>query len=539
MGSADHDDHDVRRGVAPIALFVYNRPEHTRRTLDHLARNHLAGESHLHVFSDGPRTGADVAAVEAVRRIIRAETRFASVTVREQFANRGLAASIVEGVTDLVARFGRVIVLEDDLLTAPAFLAFMNDALDRYAGNAAVMQISGYLAPIAAAHPERAGFLPLTSSWGWATWKRAWDRFDPSGSGHVRLAQEPALRQAFDAAGAYNYSGMLRDSLEGRNTSWAIRWYLSVFLEEGLVLYPGRSLVRNIGFDGSGVHCGTSSAHDTPELGGDVAAYPDEVAVDADRWAAVRAHLAAASASSRKQPRTRLAAALRSLGRAASQPVRKTRQAWGRVRRAVGDRLAMRIHGWALHGQGLATKHAFGREACVAPDAIVFPEARVSNLARDPQRIRVDGNTAVRGELLVFAHGGDIGIGRHCYIGEGSRIWSSEGISIGDRVLISHGVNIHDTNSHPVDARERHRHFVDILRSGHPRTGIRIGSKRIVIEDDAWIGFNAIIMKGVTVGRGAIVAAGAVVVADVAPWTAVAGNPARIIKHDVTSAHAA
>lgn len=536
MGSADHD---VRRGVAPIALFVYNRPEHTRRTLDHLARNPLARVSRLHVFSDGPRIGEDDAAVEAVRRIIWGETRFASVTVREQPANRGLAASVVEGVTDLVARYGRVIVLEDDLLTAPAFLGFVNDALDRYAAHAAVMQISGYLAPIKVQHPERASFLPLVSSWGWATWKRAWDRFDPSGSGHVRLAQEPALRQAFDVGGAYDYSGMLRDSLEGRNTSWAVRWYLSVFLEEGLVLYPGRSLVRNIGFDGSGVHCGTSSVHDTPELGGDVAAYPDEMAVDAERFDAVRAHLAAASAPAAQRRGARVSAALRSLRDSARQTVRKTKQAWGRMRRAVGDRLAMQIHGWALHGQGLATRRAFGREACVAPDALVFPEARVSNLAGDPQRIRVGGDTAVRGELLVFAHGGDIGIGRHCYVGEGSRLWSAEGIAIGDRVLISHGVNIHDTNSHPVDARERHRHFVDILRSGHPRTGITIESKRIVIEDDAWIGFNATIMKGVTIGRGAIVAAGAVVVADVAPWTAVAGNPARIIKSDVTSAHAA
>ena len=142
--------------------------------------------------------------------------------------------------------------------------------------------------------------------------------------------------------------------------------------------------------------------------------------------------------------------------------------------------------------------------------------------------IQLGANTIVSGELLVFAHGGQIEIGDWCYVGEGSRIWSGARISIGNRVMISHNVNIFDNLTHPLSPIDRHEHFKAIYSHGHPRN-ISLGDRPISIEDDAWIAAGAIILRGITIGRGAIVGAGAVVTRSVEPMSTVAGNPARVI----------
>ena len=147
---------------------------------------------------------------------------------------------------------------------------------------------------------------------------------------------------------------------------------------------------------------------------------------------------------------------------------------------------------------------------------VVFkPGARIYNIRGPRSAIRVDAHSTIAGELLTFRHGGQIDIGQWCYVGEGTKIWSAERIRIGNRVLIAHNVNIHDTNSHPLNAQERHRHFVEIAQNGHPATISTIKSSAIRIGDDAWIGFNSIILKGVTIGEGSIVAAGSIVDKDV------------------------
>jgi acetyltransferase-like isoleucine patch superfamily enzyme len=167
----------------------------------------------------------------------------------------------------------------------------------------------------------------------------------------------------------------------------------------------------------------------------------------------------------------------------------------------------------------------------LAPTAFLWPETIVRNLNGDPAKIRIGSGSHIRGELLVFAHNGDIDIGRDCYVGDGTRIWSAASIRIGDRVLISHGVNIHDTNSHPRDPVKRHAHFLQIVRPGEvPGCDERrdIDHAPVVIGDDVWIGFNATILKGVTIGAEAVVAAGALVTRNVPPGTLVAGTPAEV-----------
>jgi acetyltransferase-like isoleucine patch superfamily enzyme len=156
--------------------------------------------------------------------------------------------------------------------------------------------------------------------------------------------------------------------------------------------------------------------------------------------------------------------------------------------------------------------------------------SKIINLRGTSESIKIGQGTHILGELFTFAHAGCIQIGDFCYLGENSRIWSSERIEVGNHVLISHGVNIHDTNGHPISKDKRKSHAMEIFTNGHPRENIEIASSPIIIEDNAWIGFNSIILKGVTIGEGAIVGAGSVVTKDVPPWTIVGGNPAKIIR---------
>jgi len=240
---------------APLALFVYNRPVHTRQTVEALLANTLVGETPLHVFSDAPKNEAVRSAVEEVRSYIRTITGFKTVTSIERETNFGLARSIIDGVTSLCAEHGRVIVLEDDLVTSPHFLTFMNDGLDAYAADERVQSVCGYMYPVKLADDSSSFFLAASNSWGWATWSNRWSIFESNGQTLLEQIQKRGLRRAFNANGPHSYIKMLKDQIAGRNHSWFIRWHATGFLRHMVTLYPARSLVRNIGIDGSGVHC--------------------------------------------------------------------------------------------------------------------------------------------------------------------------------------------------------------------------------------------------------------------------------------------
>ncbi len=247
--------------LAPIAIFAYNRPQHLKQTIEALANNPEFLDSQIFVYCDGPKSVNDIPAITSVRMIV-SSFGFPNLMLIERDKNMGLANSIITGVTELCRRYGRVIVLEDDLIVSPIFLQFMNKALIHYAEDQAVMQISGYMFPVELHSEKDAVFLPFTSSWGWATWERAWSHFNPDSVGYNSLVKDKLRRKRFDLNGSYPYFRMLKKQLRGEVDSWAIRWYLSVFDLNGLVLYPRNSLVNNIGFDGSGTHCGNEMDDD-------------------------------------------------------------------------------------------------------------------------------------------------------------------------------------------------------------------------------------------------------------------------------------
>lgn len=256
--------------LAPIALFVYARPDHARLTIEALQKNVLAAESELFIFSDAARKPELAEAVESVRTYIKSVSGFKSVTIVEREHNWGLANSIIDGVSRLCDEFGRVIVVEDDIVTTPNFLKFMNEALDLYVNDEKVMHISGYIFPIKPTkHIHETFFYRATSCWGWATWQRAWQQFRPDAHQLLEQIETKKLCRQFDIDDTRPYTEMLRQQAAGKLDSWAVRWYASVFLAKGMCLHPSNSLVENIGHDGSGSHCDISDTysvnrHDAP-----------------------------------------------------------------------------------------------------------------------------------------------------------------------------------------------------------------------------------------------------------------------------------
>lgn len=248
--------------LAPILLFVYNRPRHTRQLVQSLLTNELAAQSQLIIYSDAPRNEMDRPNVEKTRKYIRSIKGFATLSIIEREKNHGLARNIIDGVTTQINRYGRIIVLEDDLIVAPYFLQFMNDALEMYKDEPKVGHIQGCDFTNDSSLPETF-LIKWTGSWGWGTWKRAWELFNPDGRELLKQLELRKQTRAFDFEGNYPFTRMLRRQVSGANHSWAIRWNASLFLSDVLSLNVGKSLVRNTGFDSSGTNCGGGGLYDS------------------------------------------------------------------------------------------------------------------------------------------------------------------------------------------------------------------------------------------------------------------------------------
>ena len=245
---------------APIVLFVYNRPIHTRRTVEALLRNHSVAQSDLFIFSDAPKMATAAEAVREVRAYIRAITGFKSVTIVERDRNWGLANSIIDGVTWVMNRYGRIIVLEDDLVTSRYFLEYMNAALRHYDSDEKVFSIGGYN------FPEKT--MPIPSdyqwdtyasvrccSWGWATWADRWERVDWTMDYYEVFMRDRGAQESFNRGGP-DMTQLLKMQYEGRIDSWAIRFCYAHHANKMHCMYPAKTLVVNIGLDRSGMHCG-------------------------------------------------------------------------------------------------------------------------------------------------------------------------------------------------------------------------------------------------------------------------------------------
>lgn len=278
------------QNLAPIALFVYNRPEHTRRTISYLQKNFLAEDSRLFIFSDNAKYGDDRQKVDEVRALIRQTDGFKSVKIYESPINYGLAQSIINGVSLLVKEYGKLIVFEDDLLSSPYTLQYFNDALQRYASEEKVMHIGAYMYPMADKNLPETFFYRAATSWGWATWHRAWKHFDPDINVLMQQFDRPKIGE-FSIEGTMNFWKQMKEFKAGRNNSWAIRWYASVFLKGGLTLNPAKSLIQNIGHDGSGVHSNKEDIYQVHVAQEPVRFFPVDLEENREAYTAIKEFL--------------------------------------------------------------------------------------------------------------------------------------------------------------------------------------------------------------------------------------------------------
>jgi hypothetical protein len=235
--------------LSPIVLFTYNRPTHTQRLLDSLIANEEAKNSILYVYCDGAKeqaTDETLDQIKKTREVIHAETRFKELIITVQTNNKGLANSIINGVNEVINKHGRVIVLEDDLVVSPFFLAFMNDALERYADSPRVGQIGACNMFACGNKYPPSFFIAVPDCWGWATWKDRWAHFNPDGKQLLEQLESKKLMDKFNVYGSYGMKELLLAHINGEISSWAVRWTAVCVLNDWLTLYPNPAITNHV-----------------------------------------------------------------------------------------------------------------------------------------------------------------------------------------------------------------------------------------------------------------------------------------------------
>ena len=254
----------MSKKLAPIVVFAFNRPVHLKKTLSALSKNIGAKDSNLYLFVDGPRNSEDRRTINACIKVGNEfSDNFKTFEVKQSHVNNGLANSIIFGITHVLQNHPKVIVVEDDLVTSPYFLDFINRGLERYQNEKDVASIHGFVLPFTNPISEPF-FMKGADCWGWGTWSNRWELFNPDGQVLLEELRSKNLIDEFNLDGSYSFSEMLENQIAGKNNSWAIRWHASMFLRNKLTLYPAQTYVENIGFDGSGTHTGETSIFYSP-----------------------------------------------------------------------------------------------------------------------------------------------------------------------------------------------------------------------------------------------------------------------------------
>lgn len=500
--------------LAPIILFVYNRPNHAKQTIEALCKNDLFKDSILYIFADGPKVGAtedQKKSIADVRKLIHTIQGCKDVKIFEREENIGLDVSIRTGVSQVLKEHHKCIVLEDDILTHPFFLRYMNECLEKYKDDKSIRQIGGFnnRIKIPKNYKKDVMLIPRCCSWGWGIWEDRWNDVDWNVGGYSEFIRDSEQTQAF-CRGGNDLLPLLKEQVKREVPAWDIIWQYTLFKKDGYVLLPTSSLTYNCGCDGSGIHCGAV------DMSSRVAPPPTQKVYNI--------HL-----PKRIVPNKQVIKNYKIFQDGTDNKESIFKFHVKRVKRKIKKILFPPNHevvdqNTHYYTMGTTSIRSNGFNI------------RLDNPIQDNVYLTIGEECIVGGDFIFESKDGHISIGNHSYIGCSTFI-SHNSIEVGNNVTIAWGCTIYDHDSHSLNYLDRRKDLDDELndiRNGRNfiqnKDWSHVNSKPIKICDDAWIGMNCIILKGVTIGEGAIIGAGSVVTKDVPAWTVVAGNPAKEIK---------
>lgn len=498
---------------APVLFLIFNRPETTKQVFQAIRR---AQPKQLFIAADGPRVDkqGEQERCEEARKIATAIDWDCEVKTLFHKENKGCGPGVVEGITWFFENVDEGIILEDDCLPSPSFFEFCEILLERYRFDERIHSIAGtnLLERFSSNKYESYLFSRQASIWGWATWRRAWQEYDF----YVSKWASPVFQKQFighltNPLERDLYINVLNKALNGLDiTTWDYQWLFSRSTNNSFGIIPKVNLISNIGFGPNATHTFNSDSRNnlaakelTFPLKEPNIIMPDK---KYDELVSIVVY-----PPPKQSLFIKLKVAVKKLLR------RFLYRLINKLELYKDIEFLIRSNAKNYHSSAIYDKVTF------------YSESKVENFQNDSSKIIIGDNTHIKGELQLFASGGKIIIGDNCYVGDYSKIWSANSIIIGNNVSIAHNVNIIDTDSHELNSIGRAENYKQLLKERQLKQSGNIIAKPIVIKDNASINFNSIILRGITIGKGAIVAAGSVVTKDVPDYTVVAGNPAEVI----------
>lgn len=474
--------------LAPIVLFVYNRLDHTKQTIEALQKNEISNKSDLFIYSDAAKNEESKQKVADVREYIKSINGFKNITIIEREKNYGLANSIIDGVTKIVNEYGKIIVLEDDLITSPNFLKFMNEALEIYKNEDKVYSVTGYSFTDNILDIESSYFLKLTSSWSWGTWADRWQQFKRDKKDLKQIiSSSKQEKNLFNFDDSYDYVSMAKMQIDGKIDSWAIYWYLCVFKQNGLTLYPAKKLVKNIGFDGSGTHCSFSEYED--EL---VNFYPSFTKDIVEKTI----------------NRNVVSSILREKNKISIK-----RKIINKLKKHLSQKQKQILLILFSKAQLLFHKKDIGKNTYIDKTVHItgWKNILIGNNTGISEYTWINVNKRLRDNKHII-------IGNNCYIGR--RNFFSSGLLIKVSDYFMSGVDCKFMGSDHVFKNP----FIPYIATGTTM------EKKIIIETNVWLGAGVSVIGNLTIGRGSIVGAGSLVNKDIPPFSIAVGSPCKVIK---------
>jgi acetyltransferase-like isoleucine patch superfamily enzyme len=472
---------DINSGIlAPIVLFVFDRPQHTLKTLEALSKNIYAKDSNLYVFCDGPKINASLtqlANIDEVYAIVNSKPWCKNVKIIKRKDNLGLANSIISGISQIVKKYGKVIVLEDDIVTTTGFLKFMNEALLKYQDNEKVMQVSGYIYPANINKEQSTVFLRILSCWGWGTWDTAWQHYNHDVDYLInRISTNKKVIKRFNINGDADFYKQLLNNQNSTIYTWAVRWYASWFLKDGLCLYPTKSLVENIGHDGTGIHCTATERYKNEvvnELTVDTIALKEDKKLKSEVNEFYKQHYNASKVSLLQH-----------------------------AKQIINRHIRVRLRKLLFFNNPLLSYNNYVVNSEISNSCKLYTPHEIRNCKID-QYSYISKNAEL-------SH---VTIGKFC--------------SIGPNIVAGWG--IHPTNgisSAPCFYSKGRQNGITFVQNSS-----FIERIPITIGHDVFIGANVTILDGVVIGNGAIIGAGAVVSKNIPAYAIAVGSPIKILKY--------